>query len=188
MAVELKYTVCQQPCGGSVHFRELTGAYDASTNPGGWGAPNETTGDALTAVLVFEDPNGVVYPSVDMTTYGFPKTDTITATEIEASTVDSGLTKFVDGFWKITYIVTTATTTYSQEQTFFFYANIKKELCALIAEMEVCDCNCDPESVNRVLQAKAYFDALCYAVRLGDTESTNELFSTLSNLIDCTTC
>lgn len=187
MAVELSYTLCQANCGGAVHFRELTGAYSAS-NTTGWGAPNETTGDALTAVLIFEDPNGTTYSSLDMTTYSFPKTDTVTATEILASTVDSGLTKFVDGFWKVTYTVTTSSTTYTKEQTFFFYANLKKELCALIAAMDPCDCNCDPEAMMRALQAKAYFDALCYAVKLGDTESTSELFTTITNLINCTNC
>ena len=183
----LNYTLCQASCGGSVSFRELTGAYSA-TNTGGWGSPNETTGDAVTAVLIFEDPNGTVYSSLDVTAYSFPKTDTITATEITAATVDSTLTKFVDGFWKITYVVTTGTTTYSHEQTFFFYATLRKQLCDLVKVMEVCDCNCDYDSLNKVLQYHAYFDALCYAVKIGDTESVNEIFSTLTNLINCTTC
>ena len=187
MAVELKYTLCQASCGGAINFRELTGAYSAS-NTGGWGAPNETTGDALTATLVFKDPNGITYPSVDMTTYSFPKTDTVTETEILASVVDSGLTKFVDGFWNITYSVTTGTTTYTHEQTFFFYANLQKELCAQVATLNDCDCNCDFETVNRILQAQAFFFALKHAVRLGDTESATEIFNTLTNLINCTNC
>lgn len=188
MATEISFTLCQSSCGKAVSFRELTGAYNASTNTDGWGSPNEATSDALTATLVFKDPNGVIYSSIDMTAYSFPKTDTVTATEILASVVDSSLSKFIDGFWNVTYTVTTSTTTYSQEQTFFFYANIKKELCALVATLNDCDCNCDFETVNRILQAQAFFDALQYAVKLGDTTSANEIFATLTNLINCTNC
>jgi len=188
MAVEVKFTICEESNCESINFRELTGAYNASTNTTGWGAPNEVVGDAVSATLVLKSPSGVTYSSIDMLALSYPTVDSFAQTEILASTVDSSLTTFADGFWTITYSVTTGTTTYTQTKTFFLYCGIKKEVCALVAAMRLCDCDCDPDSINRTLQAQSYLYALEYAVGLGDTTSALELFDTLENLINCTIC
>lgn len=188
MAVELKYSICENSNCKSINFRELTGTYDAVDNPGGWEAPNEAIGDAVTATLILKSPSGVTYPSLDLLALGFPKVDSYVSKEIQASDVDSSLTMFTDGFWTITYTVTTATETYTQTKTFFLYCNIRKEVCRLVADMRIENCTCDAESVNRAVQMNSYLLALGYATALGDTTSASELFETLQNLIDCSTC
>tara|TARA_R110000764_G_scaffold7809_2_gene27107 strand:- start:239 stop:805 length:567 start_codon:yes stop_codon:yes gene_type:complete len=188
MAVELKYSVCEEPNCKAINFRELTGPYDVTDNPGGWGTPNEELTDAVTATLIMTNPSGVTYPSYDVLALGFPKEDSFVSKEIQASDIDASLTTFVDGFWSITYTVTTGTTTYAQTKTFFFYCNIKKEVCKLIAELRLSDCTCNSEKVVRACQMHAYLMALGYAVGLGDTVSANELYATLQNLIDCSIC
>ena len=122
MAVEVKFTICEESNCESINFRELTGAYNASTNTTGWGAPNEVVGDAVSATLVLKSPSGVTYSSIDMLALSYPTVDSFAQTEILASTVDSSLTTFADGFWTITYSVTTGTTTYTQTKTFFLYS------------------------------------------------------------------
>ena len=187
MAVELKYTLCENSYADAINFRELTEDYSAS-NIGGWGAPNEIVGDAVLATLLFKSPGGVVYPSVDLFVLGYPTVNEFDQEKILASTVDSSLTIFEDGFWTITYSVTTGTTTYKQTKTFFFYANIAKRVCELVSDLKPNDCECDPDKVNRVLQMNAFLCALQYSIQIGDLNSANEIFSLLENLIECSIC
>jgi len=188
MAVELKYSISEAANAKSINFRELTGPYDVTDNPGGWGAPNEELVDAITATIIMSSPSGVTYPSYDVFALGFPKQDAFVTKEIKASDIDAALTIFEDGFWNVTYTVTTSVTTYTQTKTFFFYSNIKKQVCDLIAALRLSDCTCDSEKVLRACQMHSYLMALGYAVGLGDTVSANELYATLQNLIDCSIC
>tara|TARA_R100000951_G_scaffold116236_2_gene127202 strand:- start:89 stop:658 length:570 start_codon:yes stop_codon:yes gene_type:complete len=188
MPVSLKYTICQLDCK-SINFRELTGAYNASTNTTGWGTPNEATTAATAATLIFKSPSGVEYSAVDVnTSLGFPTVDTCTAETILATSVDSSLTEFEDGFWNITYTVTTGTTTYTETKTFFLYSKIKAAITKLVADIDLSDCNCDPGASDKAVQMHTYLLALQYAVGIGDTTSATEIYKTLKNLIDCTTC
>jgi len=188
MAVELKFSICEASNCKSINFRELTEQYDATTNTGGWGTPNEETTDATSAVLIFKSPSGVTYSSIDLLALGFPKVNEYDQLSILASTVDSGLTEFEDGFWTVSYVITTSTTTYSQTQTFFFYCKVKKLVCDAVADLDPNDCECDPEKVNRVLQMNAFLCSLQYSVQLGDLNSALEIFELLKNLIDCSIC
>jgi len=188
MAIELKYSICESSNCKVINFRELTGSYDVTDNTGGWGAPNELVGNAVTATAIFKSPGDIIYPSVDVLVLGFPRTDSSISKEINTTDLDSNLTDFVDGFWTITYTVTTGTQTYAQTKTFFLFCNIKKEVCKLVADMKLEDCACDPDSINRAVQMNAYLLALEYAVGLGDTVSAGEVFKTLQNLIDCSIC
>ncbi len=188
MAVKLKHTICESSDCKSINFRELTGTYDATDNPTGWGVPNELITDALTATLVLKSPNETSYPAIDLLALGFPKEVPYVATKILASTVDSTLTELSDGFWNVTYTVTTSTETYTQSKSYFLYNNVKKEVCKLIADLRLTDCSCNPESLNRVLQMNAYLLSLGHSVSLGDTTSAIEIYEALQNLIDCSIC
>jgi hypothetical protein len=56
MSLQPKINILSQDTDGygSITLQDATGAYNASTNPGGYGAPNPTTGD-VTKVLVREE-------------------------------------------------------------------------------------------------------------------------------------
>ena len=188
MAIELKYSLCEAPNCKSVSFKGTTGTYDAVNNIGGWGAPNEVVGDAISAVLVFTSPEGVVYPSVDVLALGFPRVGNCNMETILATDIDPNLTEFSDGFWSIEYTVTTGTTSYTQTQELFFYGQIKKQVCCLVSAIDITDCDCDLEKVNQALLAHAYLLALQYAVQTANTTSVTKIFALLENLIKCTTC
>lgn len=185
MAVELKFSICEAVDCKSLTFKELTGSYDASTNPTGWGAPNEATTDAIAATLSITDPSGVKYNTIELNSSSYPKTDTTQGVTINPP---STLTKFEDGFWEFTYSVTTGTTTYSTTQKLFLFCEVEAEVCELIADLEVDDCCCDLEKVNRALQANAYMQALMYSVGVGNTCAVEEIHASLKRLIDCSIC
>ena len=187
MSINLKFKICESSNSSSIYFTDQTGSYDAVDNAAGWGAPNEETTDVITATLILKSPSGVLYPSVDMNALGFPRTNT-TAKNIKATDIDSGLSLFEDGFWTVTYTVTTLTGTYTQTQSFFFYSQSKKEVCSLISKMHIDDCSCSSEEVTQALQMNAYLTAIGYSVSLGDIASTLRIFEALKNLIKCSIC
>lgn len=185
MAVELKFSICEATDCKSLTFKELTGSYDAATNTGGWGAPNELTTDAINATLSITDPSGVTYTDVDLFSSSFPKTDPNAGVVISPP---STLTKFSDGFWEFTYSVTTGTTTYTAYQKLFLFCEVEAEVCSMISKLDVDDCTCDLEKVNRALQANAYLKALMYAIGSANECSVDDIYASLKRLIDCSIC
>jgi hypothetical protein len=185
MAADVKFSICQESNCDAFSFTENTGVYNAITNPTGWGAPNELTTDATAATLLITGPDGTVYTTIDLFATGsFPKSDS-TSVSIAASTLSSSLTTFTDGLWEMTYTVTTGTTTYTETQTFFLYCQVSKCVNNLIAGLDMNDCHCDVDSVNKALQAKAFADSLNYAVGCGNLEGANEILKSLNKLCSC---
>jgi len=185
MAVDVKFSICQSSDCKSIKFTETTGAYHVTTNPTGWGAPNELTSNAVSATLTITGPDGTTYSPVNVFTLGtFPKT-TSTAYSIAASAIDANLTGFVDGNWEMTYTVTTATATYEEKLTFFFFCKIDSCICKKLATLKVDDCTCDPGKIEEVLQMKAYAYALEYAVGCGNITGANEILATLQRMCEC---
>jgi hypothetical protein len=185
MAVDVKFSICQSSDCNSISFTETTGAYHVTTNPTGWGAPNELTSDAISATLTITGPDGTIYSPVNVFTLGtFPKT-TSTAYSIAASTIDASLTGFADGDWKMTYTVTTDDNTYEETITFFFFCKIDSCICKKLAALKVNDCDCDPGKIEDVLKAKAYFYALEYAVGCGNITGANDILATLEKMCGC---
>jgi hypothetical protein len=185
MAVDVKFSICQSSNCKAINFTEDTGAYHVSTNPTGWGSPNELTSDAVSATLTITGPDGTVYAPINLLALSsFPKS-TSSSYSIDATTLSSTMTSFADGFWEMTYAVTTATTTYTETNTFFFHCQIDACICRMIADLDACDCNCDTEQVNKVLQAKAFSDALAYAVGCGNLNGANDILASLKKLCDC---
>lgn len=188
MAVDVKFSICQESNCKAIKFTEKTGVYNAVSNTTGWGAPNETTGDAVSATLTLTSPSGSVY-SIDLfTVSSFPKDDTKASYSIDASLFDTSLTSFEDGYWETTYSVTTSTKTYSEKQTLFFHCKIDSCISKKVAALDVDDCECDHETIDAVLRMKAYSDALSYAVGCGNLSAANEILKTLKRLCDCTSC
>ena len=188
MAVELKFNVGETKDCKNITFTETTGIYNATSNLTGWGAPNELTTDATIATLLITDPSGTVYPAIDLlSTASFPKTDGIAAA-IPSTSLSTSLTKYADGFYTMTYSVTTATTTYTTTNTIFLYCQIEQLVCKLVAALDICDCVCDRDKVDRALQAQAYLYAIQCAIQYDEFTKAKEIFSTLQRLLNCTTC
>ena len=185
MPAEVKFSICQENTCDGVNFSENTGIYNVTTNPTGWGAPNEATTDATAATLLITGPDGTVYSNIDLFALSsFPKSDD-TSYLIEASTLSPALTTFADGLWEMTYSVTTGSTTYTETMTFFFYCHVTKCVNNLIAALDINDCTCDEDGVNKALQAKAYADSLNYAVGCGNLAGANEILTSLNKLCNC---
>lgn len=66
MALSLSYQVELNAAGDSVLLYDVTGVYDASSNPGGYGAPNDNPEDILSASLAIKDYTGNTVATVSL--------------------------------------------------------------------------------------------------------------------------
>jgi len=147
----------------SVIFTELTGAYDALTNTGGYGSPNPATSDFSTVELIIKDElNSVTYDSIDLSS-NFPSSSvlsqTINVSDLELSSVNAGLTKFADGKYSFTYKITTSGGTVYQHQV------TKMSLCTIMCNIKnlaakVLDCDCCTSNTSRDKLREIYSDYL----------------------------
>lgn len=98
MSLQPKITVLSQDnvLYGSITLQDSTGAYNATTNPGGYGSPNPATGD-VTKVKVREEYMG------DSSPKGFE--DLVKAEMLGSGTIWKH--NFREGVTKLTYIVGT---------------------------------------------------------------------------------
>lgn len=185
MATNIKFVIYEAANCKKITFVEDTGAYDATNNPTGWGAPNEATSDATAATLTLVGPDGTTYPAIDLKAVGsFPKSDN-SFVEISSTDLLSTLTSFEDGKWEITYAVTTSTTTYTEKISFYFTCQAQASIDKLLAELSVDDCECDEGKIENILKLKAYYDAMVYAIGSGDLNEANEILKTLNRLAKC---
>jgi len=185
MATDIKFSIYEAPNCKTITFIETTGEYNVSSNPNGWGTPNEETSDATAATLTLVGPDGTTYPSIDLEALSsFPKDD---STEVVINSTDllSTMTSFVDGQWKITYSVTTSTTTYTKTVMFFFTCQIEKVIDKLLAKLDINDCECKPGQIEEILKLTAYADAMKYAIGGGNLTEANEILKTLNRLSQC---
>lgn len=185
MATDIKFSIYEAANCKTITFIETTGEYNVSSNPNGWGAPNEETSDATAATLTLVGPDGTTYPSIDLEALSnFPKDDSTEAI-INSTDLLSTMTSFADGQWKITYSVTTSTTTYTKTVVFFFTCQIEKVVDKLLAKLDVNDCECKPGQIEEVLKLTAYIDAMKYAIGGANLTEANEILKTLNRLSQC---
>lgn len=95
---------------------DSTGAYNVTTNPTGWGAPNIALTDVLYAYLVVTTPGGVVYPidiindlSIDFSTVAYDELIYNVTHDLLGGTVGTTLP---DGIYEVTYQISTRNITY----------------------------------------------------------------------------
>ena len=104
-------------------FTETTGAYDASTNVGGWDSPNIDYDDVTDAYITITDSAGSI------TTYNvFTQLDAL-STPWASNTVFTDLTiSLPDGLGTVVYTVVTSSTTYTSK-TYQFYTYCAIRCC-----------------------------------------------------------
>lgn len=123
----------------SITLTDITGDYDVTTNPTGWGAPNPATTDCSSIVITIYD-----YYHVNETEYNVPAADiadvfdaglTITADDI------FGITSFPDGSYTfiVTYTVSGTEYTYTVYKGFYCSALCCAKQMGLTLNPRTCD-------------------------------------------------
>lgn len=192
MALKINFNLCEGGSCDELTFTELTGAYDATTNDGGWGNPNPEIGDAESVELVITYPDGSSSDPIDLSSL-FPSTNKELELIIDAT--DVGLTKFPDGVYTVTYTVVVndgGEVTYSKTCYFFFDCSAQCCVDKLFAKVKTTDCkDCKNSKLDFAVEAQAYLTAARSAVNCGNIATAKENLKKVQymcNLEKCKSC
>lgn len=195
MALIPTINLCLRTGCSELIFKETTGVYHATTNTGGYGAPNPVVGDFDTAVLTVIAPDLTEY-TIDLFAEGFPTSD-----DQEEYTIDladlGNRTVIEDGYWQFVYNLHDNNTDTDYSATFagIFLCNTKccvEQLLLLIDENKfgIPDKR-NEKRINEYLMAKAYLDSLTYYANCGNLDKFDNIKRVIDKLcanVNCTTC
>ena len=192
MALTPTIELCVQSSCTELVFKETTGAYSA-TNTGGYGAPNVTINNIVSAVLTVTSPSDVEY-EIDLFTEDFPTTDTEFEYIIDLDDIGSPTT-ITDGQWSFIYRVTTdADVVYTANASYLFTCNSQCCVAQMLANIEPDSCDCNVENVQKIndyLKAKAFLESLKHAAYCGNLSRFTKIKALIDKLcakVDCPTC
>lgn len=192
MALVPKINMCLNSGCTTLTFRETTGAYNALTNTGGYGAPNPTTGDVIQVVLNVTDPDGEIYV-IDVTSEGFPTTNEDFEYELDMADLGNR-TSIEDGLWSFSLTVVTNVTFYTGYKSYFFYCNAECCVNKLLSNVEPDECMCDEENnkrIDRYIKVKTFLESLKNAANCYNETRFDNILTVINKLCrnaDCKTC
>jgi len=188
MSVVLHFEVCDSRDCKSLLFTETTGAYNVTSNPTGWGAPNELTSDAVSAVLNIVLPSSTSV-NINLFTSSYPSVNKTLEYTITSATLGLAANlKLDDGLYVFTYTVVTGTTTYTQVNRVYITCNSKCCVATMLAKIPDKDCNCNDEYICKVLKAYTFYQALVLAGETGQTTKFANLKEILDDMCLSTNC
>lgn len=191
MALQPTFTIKPSCNYDQLIFQETTGTYDASSNPGGYGAPNDDTGDVTaTSLAITDELNTVTFDAI--TTISASKTNGITyipLTSLEVSSVDKYSTALTDGLFTVTYTVSVGATSYTYTVKILVLPDTWCKLNSAMVRMIDPTCHCINsgykdnwlEAFSRLMALEG--DAIC-----GDLTSFTQTYTKLNTYLDNLKC
>lgn len=167
-------------------IKDITEAYDADLNVGGWGSPNITTGNIYAVVinLVNSLGEGTSY-EIDFSNFPATVTGDFTIVELE-------IDPLLDGEYIIEYVITdTDAVEISSKIKIFSTCNVRcciDKMWSNFAESrEDCSCGCSSLS-NNALQAEALYRAMLSSSACLDSTVRTTLLKKLQRICELENC
>lgn len=191
MSLQLNFDLCVTDACTQIRFTETTGVY-STTNTGGWGTPNISLGDVVTATLAITPYGSTTTYTIDVeATTLFPTDNTSFTYNIPLSLIGNP-TSIVDGQWLFVYTVTDATDTYTKSIYKYFYCNSECCVTNMLAALDLsCDCCKDSTEYKNYILAWTQLQSLKKAAACGDSDN----FTAIKKIVDklclnsgCKTC
>lgn len=192
MALLPKIKLCLSSNCKTLNFYETTGIYNASTNTGGYGTPNVDTTDIETAILTIISPDNVSYVLDMFSTGDFPSDNIDFYYTIDLN--DLNRTYIEDGFWQFIYTVTTNTTTYTTNTSYYFYCNAECCVSKLLSNINIETNGIDKTNINKVniyKEASIFLESLKNAAQCFNQpnfDSINKILLKICKNSSCKTC
>lgn len=188
MALIPSITVSLHSDGESFKFTETTGLYDVTSNPGGYGAPNATTGASTGSLVVKDLTNDVTYDAITITPSSSNGITYITEAMLEVAGV--AISDIADGIWSFTYTVTSASVDYTTEYRTLVIKEINCRMTALSLKYADKSCGCCNNRSFRELfvEAHALYASLCASVTCGNVALINEQITFLETFLSDLNC
>ena len=188
MALALNFSICQASNCKDFTFKELTGTYNVTNNPTGYGTPNIDTPAVTKAVLTITNPSGVI-TTVDLHPAGFPIKDITLSGYLITS-----LTTLTDGKYTFTYTITIPgdpDVIYTKTIYEYFFCNSQCCVTKMLPYVESCDCCQDNISQKNYNTAWSMLESLKKAAQCGDSTVFASILKILTRLClnsACKTC
>jgi len=181
------FNILQSDNAREFKFYETTGAYDANDNPGGYGTPNDTTGDVTSALLKVTPPGGteVTLDLLVLSSF-FPTTDKTKEFSIKSQDLSLGQDiQFADGAWTFKYEIEAPNeaTTVINNQTILISGKARCCVYGLLADVDLCDC--DGTDLARALEAYTYYRAAVACAACGDASKFADILKIIDKYCNC---
>jgi hypothetical protein len=179
MPVYIDFNIRESDNARELLFNETTGTYNASSNAGGWGSPNDAVGTATTVELKITPPDGTQV-TLDLST-NYPTADSTIDQTIRTQDLSLGTDlKFADGLWLFEYEVTTSGQgLITNTQTILLLGQARICVFDMLADVDLNDC--DGSELRRALEANTYLHAAIASASVGDTDKFTELLALIDN-------
>lgn len=146
----------------SINFFDLTGAYDVTTNPGGWNAPNKDISKANTATLYIWLPLATTPVIINIFTSSFPTITTTQVYNITTSALGLGSSAVLpDGIYTIQYVVTgddgdgSNPFSYNTSETFPITTQTQCCIDKMFLVLDPCGCKCGDDKLMQAFWAQS---------------------------------
>lgn len=182
MSLILQESVCESNNCSTILFSDITGAYNSSSNPGGYGTPNLDISSVIETHIKITLPDGSTLIDI-LNPIGLPTIDPNFQYTINALTLSNNAT-IVDGLYKIEYTVSDGTNIYTTSIRYFlFTCNIECCVSKLFAKIAlVKDCNCDSNVIKNALYASALLEGLKANGDCANITLINDLITKLNKI------
>ena len=182
MPIAPVFTPCIDCCNNSIVISDSTGVYSAS-NTGGWGVPNETTGDVTVSSISIIDPNG------NTTTHSATALP-LSSITITAGDIVTGATTLTDGQYLITWSITADGNNYTAYSNPYSTCVVENCVTDKVADMDPdCDCGCE-DCYSSATRYIATFEGLKAAITCGKQAKAAKLLEDLQDMCNnnCKDC
>jgi hypothetical protein len=190
MAVTLDFNIKQSDNAKTLIFNEITGIYNASTNAGGYGSPNELHSASTKAELKVTPPGSTTVTTLVLTAT-FPVNESTTVynivtDDITGETADS---KFTDGIWTFTYEVTLPSQgLVTRTHKIFISGAARCCVYGMLADLDLTDCDCEPLEKARALEAFTFYRSLIATAACGNSTKFTDLLTLVNKLCAADAC
>ncbi len=210
MALQLGLHICQSTNCKELKISETTGVYDANTNPGGWGLPNQplVSDPTLDAIIDITAPDGTIYSfsksDIGPVNFLFPDPTGLLEMVFNYSGGIVGnysnpttTSAFPDGFYGIKYTITylkgVTPVTIFTNQSILLTCQTRccvDKLFHMASQTKEC-ADCDSNLLNKALEAEAYMKSAEYAAACGKVEMAKKNLAKaqwICNTKNCSNC
>ena len=191
MALQPTFTLKPSCNYDQLIFQETTGIYNAGSNPGGYGTPNDAIGAvSSTSLVIVDELNNVTFDTI--TTISASNINGITyipLTSLVVSAVKQYTTALTDGLFSATYSVVVGATTYTYTVKIIVLPDTWCKLNNLMVKMIDASCGCiNANFKDKWLEAFARLMSLESAGICGDLTSFTLSHTKLNSFLDNLKC
>lgn len=159
---------------------DTTCQFDSGYNEGGYGGPNPSINNFVSAIVEFTPPGGTTpYDPVDV--YPFlPNTD---GTGFEVTITDLNISEFAIGVWTIKYTITDSSgNEYSAECKVLNSCPVH---CCIDEKVKSVDPLCEPDKFNEISRLERLLESAEAAACSGDYDEADKIINYVNEQCNC---